>query len=547
MLDVSFSQSLDGNAGYVCFVSKDGKIVGDAANALDSGNNGFITNAIAVSGIGKKFGQTLLLTAPAPSINHVLLIGLGDKNLNQSCVENLGGMIFGKLEKTCESVAIFADPSICPTCDDVSARIGSGAYLRSWKFNKYKPSDQAKLTKVIVLAADPDAAGKIWTNLKNIAEGVHMARSLVSEPANVLYPESFATYAMKELLPLGVKVSTLNKAQLEALGMGALIGVSQGSKKDPVLLVMQWDGAKDKPLAFVGKGITFDSGGIDLKPEAGMEEMKYDMAGAATVVGLMKAVALNKCPKNIVCVTALAENMPSGGAQKPGDIVKSMSGQTIEVLNTDAEGRLTLADSLWYTQEMFKPELMIDLATLTGAIVVSLGHEYAGLFSNNDDLCASLNKAADLTGEKIWRLPINEYFESTVESDIADLKNLTAKNVRAGSITAACFLKRFVNGVKWAHIDIAGVEATYRDLHVCGAGATGYGVRLLYEFISSYVYSPTPAEDTGNTADPAATPDAQATPADASVDAAAPDNQTPPADAPAADTPPADAGKKGKK
>jgi len=482
-VDIKFVQSVDGVRSYVFFVKKDGTVIGDAYKALDA--SGVITNAIKLSNCGEKFGRSVLLTAPMDGVDYVVLIGLGDKNIEQKCVEALGGIAYSKLEKACTDAVIVADASLSSICDDIASRLAYGAYLKSWRFNKYKPSDNAKLSTLSIVSQDENKSSGNWNRLKNIADGVNAARSLVSEPANVIYPETFAKYAMQELLPVGVKVTVYDKQQIEAMGMGAFAGVSHGSAKDPVLLVMQWEGSKDQPIAFVGKGVTFDSGGIDIKPDSGMEEMKYDMAGAATVVGLMKAVAANKCPRNIVCVTALTENMPSGSAQKPGDIVKSMSGLTIEVLNTDAEGRLTLADALWFTQDRFKPKLMIDLATLTGAVVVCLGHEYAGLLSNDDKLCEKIQQAADITGEKVWRLPMNEYFESTVESDIADLKNITGGKVRAGTITAACFLKRFVNGCKWAHLDIAGVEATYRELYTTNPGATGFGVRLLYQLLES--------------------------------------------------------------
>lgn len=485
-MDLSFIQKSAAPTNVVCFVAKDGTLLGDAANAIDTSNGNFITNAMKVADFKTKFGQTLLLTAPTSAIQHVLLVSVGDKELEQVCLENLGGIVFSKLEKVCESATVLSENLQVKTCDDVAARIAYGAHLRSWHFDKYKTSEKCpnKLKSLEVISESPDKSSTSWNVLKNIADGVFFTRLLVSEPANVVYPESFANFVMQELLPLGVKVNVFDKAQLQNMGMGALLGVGQGSVNDPRLLVVQWEGSQDKPIAFVGKGITFDSGGIDLKPESGMEDMKHDMAGAATVVGLMKALALNKSKKNVVCVAALAENMPSGSAQKPGDIVKSMSGLTVEVLNTDAEGRLALADALWYTQKTFQPEIMIDLATLTGAIVVSLGYEYAGLFSNDDALSNGIRKAANITGEKIWRMPMDDYFDSTVESDIADLKNLTSRTVRGGSITAASFLKRFIGATKWAHIDIAGVATTLRTHDTTNVGATGYGVRLLYQLVN---------------------------------------------------------------
>jgi leucyl aminopeptidase len=308
----------------------------------------------------------------------------------------------------------------------------------------------------------------------------------VSEPSNVIYPESLAKIAKDELSPLGVEVEILEVAEMEKLEMRALLAVGQGSENKPRLAILHWNGGKksDAPIAFVGKGVTFDSGGISLKPESGMHEMRYDMAGSGTVLGLLKAVALNKLPVNVVGVMALVENMPSGSAQRPGDIVRSMSGQTIEVLSTDAEGRMVLADAIWYTQDRFNPKIIIDLATLTGAVVVALGHEYAGLFSNCDELAGQIVNSSIRTGEKVWRMPMSEHFDEGINSEIADMQNIGKPNVRGGSITAAQFLKRFVNGRKWAHIDVAGVETTSDDnLFICSKGATGYGVHLLYDFL----------------------------------------------------------------
>jgi leucyl aminopeptidase len=307
----------------------------------------------------------------------------------------------------------------------------------------------------------------------------------VSEPANVIYPKSLAEIALKELSPLGVEIEILGADEMKKLGMNSLLAVAQGSENEPQLAVLRWNGGSksESPVAFVGKGVTFDSGGISLKPGDNMHEMRYDMAGSGTVLGLLKTVALNKLPVNVVGVMAMVENMPSGSAQRPGDIVKSMSGQTIEVLNTDAEGRMVLADALWYTQDRFNPKTIIDLATLTGAIVVALGHEFAGLFSNCDELAEQIYKSSLSTGEKVWRLPLTEHFDKGIDSEIADMQNIAKSNIRGGSITAAQFLKRFVNGKRWAHIDIAGVETSDGDLFICSKGSTGFGVRLLYDFL----------------------------------------------------------------
>ncbi|MCR5225292.1 MAG: leucyl aminopeptidase, partial [Alphaproteobacteria bacterium] len=316
---------------------------------------------------------------------------------------------------------------------------------------------------------------------------VFLTRTVVAEPSNVIYPETLAKIAKEELEPLGVKVEILKKDEMKKLGMNALLGVAQGSANDPRLVVLSWNHGKkgDKPVAFIGKGVTFDSGGISIKPDDGMNEMSFDMAGSGTVLGVFKAIALNKLPVNAVGVMALVENMPSGTAQRPGDIVKSMSGQTIEILSTDAEGRLILADALWYAQDKFKPTAMIDLATLTGAIVVALGHEFAGLFSNSDELAEKITQSSVETGEKVWRMPLTKHFDDGINSEVADMRNLGKPGVRGGSITAAQFLQRFVNKTTWAHIDIAGVESTNDDdVFVCSKGATGFGVHLLYDFLN---------------------------------------------------------------
>jgi leucyl aminopeptidase len=314
---------------------------------------------------------------------------------------------------------------------------------------------------------------------------VFVTRDLVSEPANVIYPKSFVTRA-KGLEKLGVKVSALGAAQMKKLGMGALIGVGQGSEREPQLLVLEWQGApKTKakaPVAIVGKGVTFDTGGISIKPAAGMEDMKWDMGGAGVVVGLMRALAARKAKAAVVGICGLVENMPSGTAQRPGDIVTSMSGQTIEVLNTDAEGRLVLADALWYVQDKFKPRAIVDLATLTGAIIVALGHEHAGLFCNDDTLCKQLLAAGKAVGEPVWRLPLGKGYDTLIDSEAADMKNIG--NRSAGSITAAQFLQRFVKeGTPWAHLDIAGVTWSAKDKPTVPKGGTAFGVRLLDHLI----------------------------------------------------------------
>jgi leucyl aminopeptidase len=318
-----------------------------------------------------------------------------------------------------------------------------------------------------------------------LAAGVHLARDLVNEPANILTPAEFAR-RVAAVKNLGVKVEILTPRELKKLGMGALLGVAQGSANEPRLVVMQWLGGKkgERPLAFIGKGVTFDTGGISMKPASGMEDMKGDMGGAACVSGLMHALAARKARINAVGIIGLVENMPSGNAQRPGDVVTSMSGKTIAVLNTDAEGRLVLADALWYAQKRFKPKFMIDLATLTGAIMIALGKEHAGLFSNNDELANRLLQAGLDTGEKVWRMPLAPEYDRLIDSDIADVKNIGGRN--AGSITAAQFLQRFVNGVPWAHLDVAGTAMDSSKTAINQSWGSGWGVRLLNRLVADH-------------------------------------------------------------
>ncbi len=363
-----------------------------------------------------------------------------------------------------------------------------GFNLKSYTFDKYKTLDKDKGNKKINLNILTSYKNKIQNEYKYydaIKEGVFLSRDLVSEPPNVLNPKRY-TEEIKKLSKLGLKVEILNEAKLKKLGMHSLLGVGQGSENESFLVTMKWNGAKSnfgKPLAFVGKGVCFDTGGISLKPARFMEEMKYDMGGSAVVVGLMKSLALRKAKVNAVGVVGLVENMPDGNAQRPGDIVKSYSGKTIEVLNTDAEGRLVLADALTYTEEKFKPRFIIDLATLTGAIIMALGEEYAGLFSNNDELSKNIFKASENVNEKVWRLPLHANYDKLMNSPIADVQNINYAG-GAGSITAAQFLQRFIlKNTPWAHLDIAGMAFSKKAANLNPGGATGFGVRLLNNLV----------------------------------------------------------------
>jgi leucyl aminopeptidase len=440
---------------------------------------------------GKK-GQTATLLAPSGlPVARLIALGTGkDEKFDLLAAQSLGAGLIGALNAYgAKTARIFCDGDIFTK--EHAAALAQGAQLKSYRFDKYhtklKPEEKPTFETLEILTPFAREAQKLHDPQEKINESVFFIRDLVSEPANVIYPESMAEKC-RELEALGVKVEVLGEKEMKKLGMGALLGVGQGSERESKLVVMEWKGIESKaPLAFVGKGVTFDTGGISIKPAGGMEEMKWDMGGAATVIGLLRALAARKAKVHAVGVVGLVENMPDGNAQRPGDVVKSMSGQTIEVLNTDAEGRLVLADALWYTQEKFSPRLVIDLATLTGAIIVALGTSRAGLFSNDDALAEQLAQAGKITGEEVWRLPLGEVYDKQINSSIADMQNI-GKEREAGSITAAQFLKRFIKDEKtpWAHLDIAGVAWTSKGIDTAPKGATGYGVRLLNQLIRDH-------------------------------------------------------------
>jgi leucyl aminopeptidase len=372
---------------------------------------------------------------------------------------------------------------------DSTARLALAAALRAWRYDRYrtklKDKQKPTLDEVVVVGGPSDAGARYEQRWAPVYEGVSLTRELVTEPANIIYPQTFVERVQASLKGTGVEIEILDRAAMEKLGMGALLGVAQGSVREARLLVLKWNGGGEgaQPVAFVGKGVTFDTGGISIKPAAGMEAMKWDMGGAGAVVGALKALALRKAKANIVGICGLVENMPGGNAQRPGDVVTTMSGQTVEVINTDAEGRLVLADAVTYVQRNFKPSVIIDLATLTGAILISLGHEWAGLFSNNDELAGKLQAVGEDSGDKLWRMPLAEPFDRLIDSPIADMKNVGPRE--GGSITAAQFIQRFIeNGVKWAHIDMAGKAWADKPSATYDKGATGFGVRLLDEYVS---------------------------------------------------------------
>ena len=415
----------------------------------------------------------------------IYLIKLSNKNINY---ENLGADFYNFIEKEkIKSVNLYQIPKKFYNSNSHSLeKFLHGVNLKSYRFTKYFSNyKDNKELNIKIFTSNKNNFIKNYKKYNALESGVNLTRNLVSEPPNILTTQAYVRI-INELKKLGLKITIYDEKKLKSMGMNALLGVGQGSVNKSYLVTIEWNGIKNKnkkPLAFVGKGVCFDTGGISLKPAKFMEEMKYDMAGSAVVVGLLKTLALRKAKVNAVGVVGLVENMPGGNAQRPGDIVKSYSGKTIEILNTDAEGRLVLADALTFTEKKFKPKFIIDLATLTGAIIISLGEEYAGLFSNDDSLSNKIFKVGNETEEKVWRLPLHKNYNKLMDSTIADVQNINYSG-GAGSITAAEFLQRFIlNKTPWAHLDIAGMAFSKKASNLNPKGATGFGVRLLNKLI----------------------------------------------------------------
>lgn len=467
----------------IVLVAKGGGFAEEAGLAVGGAEK--IARIIEVSTFSGALGKTAeAIETSEGGIDKIVLVGAGEPGeLGNDDWIKIGGAAFSRIGKSERATVTLALPETTIAGDE-AADVALGMILRSYEFNRYKTlkneenGETKHAAKVHIHVADTHSAKKALEVAEAVADGVLKARDLVNEPANVLGPVEFAEEAEK-LEKLGVKVEILGEKEMKKLGMGSLLGVSQGSPRPPRLVIMEWQGAKakEKPVAFVGKGVTFDTGGISIKPAGGMEEMKGDMGGAAAVTGLMRALAGRKAKVNAIGVIGLVENMPDGNAQRPGDIVTSMSGQTIEVINTDAEGRLVLADALYYTNDRFKPQFIINLATLTGAILVALGTHHAGLFSNDDELADQLYDAGQATGEKLWRMPMGKEYDKMIDSKFADMKNSSGRH--AGSITAAQFLKRFVGDTPWAHLDVAGTAMGSPTNEYSQSWASGYGVRLL--------------------------------------------------------------------
>jgi len=493
-MDIRFVTA--GGGDVVAVMATEGGDLLDAGRALDTAAGGRIAKAMKATRFTGGAGQVVDVLAPdGVDFARVLVIGVGKPEAadGMSVERWAGHAVRRTLTSGADKLVLQPDALPGVTKAEAGAHAAMGARLATYRFDTYrtklKPEQQPSLTAVEIMLDGPAAARARAEKDAAIVEGVFFARDLVSEPPNVLYPESFAE-RLRDLETLGVEVEILEPETMEKLGMGALLGVAQGSSRPARLVSMFWRGAgskKAKPVALVGKGVTFDTGGISIKPAAAMDEMKGDMGGAAAVAGAMKALAQRKAKANIVGVVALVENMPGANAQRPGDIVHTMSGQTIEVLNTDAEGRLILADAVWYAQDKFEPVAVIDLATLTGAVIVALGHEMAGMCSNDEELAASITAAGQAEGELVWRLPLGPAYDKLIDSPNADMKNIAGKPM-AGSTIGAQFIKRFIkDGTPWAHLDIAGTAwkpGPYDD-PLSPAWATGYGVRLLNRLIAN--------------------------------------------------------------
>ena len=487
---ISFAKFAAPKKGMAIVLAASGGTLGEQAGTVDPG--GVFARAFQIAGFeGKKLAVADILAPAEAACDRLLALGVGDiAEIGEADWLSLGGAAASRFGKS-KHVTVVLDLPGHEIGAGEAADFALGMLMRSYRFDKYKTKKDngdngtAKPPKVTIACADPAAARKAFDAASAVAEGVKLARDLVNEPANTLGPVEFAA-AAKALEDFGLEVEILTEKDMKKLGMGALLGVAQGSSRPPRMAVMRWNGGKKgaAPIAFVGKGVVFDTGGISIKPAAGMEDMKGDMGGAGAVTGLMCALAGRKAKANVVGIIGLVENMPDGNAQRPGDIVTSMSGQTIEVLNTDAEGRLVLCDALHYCRERFKPQAMINLATLTGAIMVALGHHRAGMFSNNDELAANLFAAGEATTEKVWRMPLGPEYDKMIDSKTADMKNIGGR--WGGAVTAAQFLQRFVGDTPWVHLDIAGTAMGSPQTEINKSWSSGFGVRLLDRLVRDH-------------------------------------------------------------
>ena len=491
-MDIEFTSAADkpGATGALVALAFEGDIVGGPIADLNAVTGGAIARALVGGRFTGAAGQILDLLAPyGLDAARLVLVGAGPKDRFDARVAELAAAQAYQAVKTSGAdTLVIRLPGLSAA---EAAQAALGVRLAAYRFDRYRTTEKAdkkpSVTTVRLAVDKPTQAAKAWKNEAAIADAVILARDLVSEPANILFPEEFAR-RVKKLTSLGLEVEILGEKEMRKLGMGSLLGVGQGSVRECQLAVIQWKGAKDSaaaPVAFVGKGVTFDTGGISLKPADGMEEMITDMGGAAAVTGVMAVLAGRKAKVNAVGILGLVENMPDGEAYRPGDILTSLSGQTVEVINTDAEGRLVLADALWYCQDRFKPRIMIDLATLTGAIIIALGKDLAGLYSNDEALAENLLAASKVSGDTLWRMPLPPQYDKQIESQVADVKNTGGRP--GGSITAALFLQKFVGGAPWAHLDIASTAwKPNSTVATSPNGATGFGVRLLDRLVADH-------------------------------------------------------------
>ena len=486
-ISVNFAATRPESSDALAFPVRKGNSLEPILATLDEAAAAILKRAAKTSRFEGTLGSVVegfAATNSGDGSRRILLVGAGTGEDGEA-FEKAGGAVAAKLLNSGETRIVFDASAL--DVEDAGSRMAFGALQRSWRLDSYrtkpKPKSQMTIEGITVVASNDEA--RRWNHHEHVFAGIDLARELVTQPPNILYPESFVERC-RALEEFGVTIRALDKAEMTKLGMGALLGVAQGSIREPQLLIMEWNGtgnADAKPVALVGKGVTFDTGGISIKPGAGMEDMKFDMAGAAAVAGAMRSFAGRKAKTRVVGICGLVENMPSGTAQRPSDVVTTMSGQTVEVLNTDAEGRLVLCDAMHWVQEQYSPEVMIDLATLTGAMIIALGYEHGGCFSNDDGLADQLLEAGRESGDKLWRLPLAKAYDKLIDSPLADMKNVGPRE--GGAITAAQFLQRFVHdGVKWAHLDIAGMVWMKSASHLWDKGATGFGVRLLDRFIA---------------------------------------------------------------
>ncbi len=495
MVNISFNNNISSNYDAVAvFVNKNLELY-KTLILFDQEHHGIISKTIADKNIfSGEFAETktLVFFCKNGTLKRLILVGLGDeKELEEYSIEELGAKIIKAAAcHKISNISVKLRHNIGKRhIGIVAALIASGALLASYRFDKYKTKqtekDKFAVANFEIITDNVLESQQLYDERERVVDSVFFARDISNEPSNIKSPEYYANLIVDSLEPLGVKIKVLGEREMKNLGMGALLGVGQGSHNESKLVVMEYNNtdSEDAPIALVGKGVTFDSGGISLKPALNMEDMKYDMSGSAAVVGTIMAFASREARVHVVGVVGLVENMPSGIAQRPGDIVKTMSGQTVEVLNTDAEGRLVLADAIWYTQEKYKPACIIDIATLTGAVVIALGNVFAGCFSNDEELAEKLISTGKQVNEKLWRLPLHKDFDESLNSDVADMANISGGK-GPGSSTGAHFVQRFIKpGTKWAHLDIAGVAYSKKPSAICSKGSVGYGVRLLHQFI----------------------------------------------------------------